>query len=63
MKTKTRTTSNPERQQRALFYFSTEQGRLMRTLAKRHNTSQAHIVRLGIDLAIAKLSRTTTQEK
>jgi hypothetical protein len=63
MKLKVRTTSNPERQQRALVYFSTEQRRQVRALAKRHDISQAQIFRRGLDLVIAELSRAAVKVK
>jgi hypothetical protein len=55
MKT-SKTNRSPERAERRLVYLSTEQLASLKRLSKRTGTSQAAMLRRGIDLVLAEAS-------
>lgn len=52
----TKTTANPDRQERRLVYMSAAQLAQVKALAKRTGTTQADIYRRAIDVVIRELS-------
>jgi hypothetical protein len=48
---------NADRAERLLIYFSTAQRRALQAAAKRRGTSQAALIRRGLDLVIAESAK------